>query len=30
MQKTINAIWGIFLTIWLTQNGELHGKDYEE
>jgi hypothetical protein len=30
MQKTIDAIWQIFLTIWYTQNGELHGKDYEE
>jgi hypothetical protein len=30
MQKTINAIWQIFLMIWLMQNGELHGKDYEE
>ena len=30
MQKTIDAIWQIFLTIWLTRNGELHGKDYEE
>jgi hypothetical protein len=31
MQKTINAIWQIsLLMIWLTQNGELHGLDYEE
>jgi hypothetical protein len=30
MQKTIDAIWQIFLTIWYTQNGKLHGKDYEE
>jgi hypothetical protein len=30
MQKTIDAIWQIFLTIWYTRNGELHGKDYEE
>jgi hypothetical protein len=30
MQKTIDAIWQIFLMIWLTQNGELHGKDNKE
>jgi hypothetical protein len=30
MQKTIDTIWQIFLTIWYTRNGELHGKDYEE
>jgi hypothetical protein len=30
MLKTIDAIWQIFLTIWYTRNGELHGKDYEE
>jgi hypothetical protein len=30
MQKTIDAIWQIFLTIWYTRNGKLHGKDYEE
>jgi hypothetical protein len=30
MQKTTDAIWQIFLMIWLMWNGELHGKDYEE
>jgi hypothetical protein len=30
MQKTIDAIWQIFLTIWYTRNGKLHGKDYGE
>jgi hypothetical protein len=30
MQKTIDAIWQIFLTIWYTRNSKLHGKDYEE
>jgi hypothetical protein len=30
MQKTIDAIWQVFLTIWYTRNGELYGKNYEE
>jgi hypothetical protein len=30
MQKMINTLWQVFLTIWHTQNGELYGKDYEE
>jgi hypothetical protein len=30
MQKTIDMIWQVFLTIWNTQNGELYGKNYEE
>jgi hypothetical protein len=30
MQKTINTLWQVFLTIWHIQNGELYGKDYEE
>jgi hypothetical protein len=30
MQKTIDMIWHVFLTIWNTQNGELYGKNYEE
>jgi hypothetical protein len=30
MQKTIDAIWQVFLLIWNTQNGELYGKNYEE
>jgi hypothetical protein len=30
MRKTVEAIWQIFLKIWLTRNGELYGKNYEE
>jgi hypothetical protein len=30
MQKTIDTLWQVFLTIWHTRNGELYGKDYEE
>jgi hypothetical protein len=30
MCKTAEAIWQIFLKIWLTRNGELYGKNYEE
>jgi hypothetical protein len=30
MCKTVEAIWQIFLKIWLTRNGELYGKSYEE
>jgi hypothetical protein len=30
IQKPIDVIWQVFLTIWHTQNGELYGKDYEE
>jgi hypothetical protein len=30
MQKMINMLWQVFLTIWQTWNGELYGKDYEE
>ena len=26
----MDAIWQIFLKIWITQNGELYGKNYEE
>jgi hypothetical protein len=29
MRKTAEAIWQIFLKIWLTRNGELYGKNYE-
>jgi hypothetical protein len=28
--KTIDAIWDYFLTIWTEWNGELYGKDYDE
>jgi hypothetical protein len=30
MRKTVEAIWQIFLKIWLTRNGKLYGKNYEE
>ena len=30
MRKMVEAIWQIFLKIWLTRNGELYGKNYEE
>jgi hypothetical protein len=30
MRKTVDAIWQIFLKIWITRNGELFGKNYEE
>jgi hypothetical protein len=30
MQKLIDMLWQVFLTIWHTQNGELYGKNYEE
>jgi hypothetical protein len=28
--KTVDAVWDLFLVIWTTRNGELHGKDYDE
>ncbi len=30
MQKTIDVIWQVFLTIWYAGNQELYGKNYEE
>jgi hypothetical protein len=30
MMKTVDAVWDLFLVIWTTRNGELHGKDYDE
>jgi hypothetical protein len=30
MMKTVDAVWDLFLVIWTSHNGELHGKDYDE
>jgi hypothetical protein len=30
MMKTVDEIWDYFLLIWMEQNGELYGKDYNK
>jgi hypothetical protein len=30
MTKTVDTVWDLFLVIWTTRNGGLHGKDYDK